>query len=507
MELNDRIADALKEAGKVSNEGVISSDKLSVKSREILTNSGFLERIVRGWYMLVSSVSSGSSTAWFSMFWPFVRQYLAERFGKEGYCLSPQSSLDIYTGETTIPAQMIVLTRKNSNTTVHLPHGVSLLLYQDDKSIPDVLSDIHGLSLMPLPYAVAKAPALYYQNKAQNIEIALSMVESVSDITRALINIGSIAAAERVAGAYIEIGNSSASLTIIKDMKLAGYSVKPVNPFIKFVPSIGSGRFSSPSVPRIISMWNNFRDDVIRLFPGPFIDIRSIDTGSIISRIREKINEDAYHSLSIEGFRVTDDLIKRVRSGDWDPDKENSDSNLRDALAAKGYSLSCDSVLTSIVAALNGKDSGSTFRDSLSDWYRELFMPMVQAGIIKASDLVGYRRNPVYIKDAMHIPPPYEFVVDTMETLFDLLQKEENGAVRAVLGHYFFVYIHPYMDGNGRLARFLMNLMLVSAGYPWTILRVTERTEYMKSLDLVATDKDIKHFTRFILQEMESPLN
>ena len=95
MELNDRIADALKEAGKVSNEGVISSDKLSVKSREILTNSGFLERIVRGWYMLVSSVSSGSSTAWFSMFWPFVRQYLAERFGKEGYCLSPQSSLDI----------------------------------------------------------------------------------------------------------------------------------------------------------------------------------------------------------------------------------------------------------------------------------------------------------------------------------------------------------------------------------------------------------------------------
>jgi Fic family protein len=107
----------------------------------------------------------------------------------------------------------------------------------------------------------------------------------------------------------------------------------------------------------------------------------------------------------------------------------------------------------------------------------------------------------------MHIPPPYESVVDTMETLFNLLQNEENGAVRAVLGHYFFVYIHPYMDGNGRLARFLMNLMLVSAGYPWTILRVTERTEYIKSLDLVATDKDIKPFTGFILREMESSLN
>lgn len=63
------------------------------------------------------------------------------------------------------------------------------------------------------------------------------------------------------------------------------------------------------------------------------------------------------------------------------------------------------------------------------------------------------------------------------------------------------------MDVTGRSARFLMNLMLVSDGYPWTTLRVTERTEYVKSLDFVATDKDIKHFTRFIVQEMRSPLN
>ncbi|HPQ52775.1 MAG TPA: Fic family protein, partial [Spirochaetota bacterium] len=119
---------------------------------------------------------------------------------------------------------------------------------------------------------------------------------------------------------------------------------------------------------------------------------------------------------------------------------------------------------------------------------------------------VGYRRNPVYIKDAMHIPPPYESVVDAMETFFELLKGEKNGAVRAVLGHYFFVYIHPYMDGNGRIARFLMNLMLVSSGYPWTIIRVTERIEYMKSLDFAATDKDIKPFTGIIIKEMEAAM-
>ena len=51
--MNERIANALEEARKVSDEGIIISEQLSSKSREILINAGFLERIVRGWYMLV----------------------------------------------------------------------------------------------------------------------------------------------------------------------------------------------------------------------------------------------------------------------------------------------------------------------------------------------------------------------------------------------------------------------------------------------------------------------
>ena len=502
MELNNRIADALEEAGKVSNEGVISSEKLSARSREILTNAGYLERIVRGWYMLVSPVSSGNSTSWFSMYWPFVRQYLAERFGKEGYCLSPQSSLDIYTGETTIPEQMIVLTRKNSNTTVQLLHGVSLLLYQDDKAIPEKPDYRNGLSLMPLPYAIAKAPPSYYQAKAQNIEIALSMVEAVSDITRVLVDTGSAAAAERIAGAYRETGNSAAAQSIINDMKLAGYYVKPVNPFLKFTPSIGKRLFKSPYSPRIISMWDSFREEVISLFPEPSNAGFPLYDESIINDIKQREAEDAYHSLSIEGYRVSDDLIKRLR-GDMINSDSNSTADQLDNSAVKGYSLAHDAVVRSIRAVLGGEQPGVVFRNDLSEWYRQLFYPLIHSGKLKPADIVGYRRNPVYIKDAMHIPPPYESVVDSMDTLFDLLLKEENGAVRAVLGHYFFVYIHPYMDGNGRLARFLMNYMLVTAGYPWTIVRVTERTGYMKSLDLVATDKDIKPFTGFIAGEMK----
>ncbi|MDN8616095.1 Fic family protein [Variovorax ginsengisoli] len=47
-----------------------------------------------------------------------------------------------------------------------------------------------------------------------------------------------------------------------------------------------------------------------------------------------------------------------------------------------------------------------------------------------------------------------------MPALFELLRDEPSAAVRAVLGHFMFDFIHPYMDGNGRLGRFIMNTML-----------------------------------------------
>jgi Fic family protein len=97
-------------------------------------------------------------------------------------------------------------------------------------------------------------------------------------------------------------------------------------------------------------------------------------------------------------------------------------------------------------------------------WYRELFGPSVTAGIVQAADLAGYRDGPVYIRRSKHTPPNVDAVRDLMPAFFEFLQKEEQPAVRVVLGHFFFVYIHPYMDGNGRMDRFLMNLMMASGG-------------------------------------------
>ncbi|HUC79492.1 MAG TPA: Fic family protein [Flavisolibacter sp.] len=93
-------------------------------------------------------------------------------------------------------------------------------------------------------------------------------------------------------------------------------------------------------------------------------------------------------------------------------------------------------------------------------WNRELFGPSVTVGILKASDLSGYRNHQVYIGGSMHTPLKREAIRDAMPTLIDLLKEETEASVPAVLGHFLFVFIHPYMDGNGRMGRYLMNAIL-----------------------------------------------
>lgn len=138
------------------------------------------------------------------------------------------------------------------------------------------------------------------------------------------------------------------------------------------------------------------------------------------------------------------------------------------------------------------------FRQALPRWYQALFSPSMEAGILKPSDLAGYRNDQVYIRGALHVPPSKETVRECMPVLFELLEAEAEPQVRAVLGHFLFVYIHPYMDGNGRLARFLMNLMLVPAGYVWTVTPVERRTEYTSALEQASSFANIKPLASFI---------
>ena len=145
-----------------------------------------------------------------------------------------------------------------------------------------------------------------------------------------------------------------------------------------------------------------------------------------------------------------------------------------------------------------GANPGQLVRTAHRDWYRELFQPCVTAGLIPPGALSGYRNDAVYLRTSRYVPPRWEAVRDAMPALFDLLEGEPEPGVRTVLGHWLFGYIHPYPDGNGRMARFLMNAMLASGGYPWTVVRVEDRTAYLAALDRASIDMDIVPFAQFI---------
>jgi Fic family protein len=113
-------------------------------------------------------------------------------------------------------------------------------------------------------------------------------------------------------------------------------------------------------------------------------------------------------------------------------------------------------------------------------------------------DLAGFRNQQVFIRGSKHIPLNNDAVRETMPVLFELLREEPAASVRAVLGHFVFVFIHPYPDGNGRIGRLLMNAMLASGGYPWTVIPVEERDTYMKALESASVGQDIRPFTEFL---------
>lgn len=202
---------------------------------------------------------------------------------------------------------------------------------------------------------------------------------------------------------------------------------------------------------------------------------------------------DAYHSRSIEGYRVTPGLIERVSSRTWNPEEHDDDGRNRDALMASGYWQAFQSVNRTVAATLEGGHPVVLAKTAHHEWYRKMFQPFVAAGAV-----AGYRNHAVYLRGSRHVPPRWEIVPHAMSALFDLLENESEPAVRASLGHWLIGYVHPFPDGNGRIARFLMNVMLASGGYPWTVVRVEDRNAYMAALEAASVHGDIQLFARFL---------
>lgn len=486
----------LQDSGKVA----IRTSDMTRTHRERLLKNGFIQEVMKGWYIPARpDEAPGESTAWYASYWRFVVDYLNSRF-ENAWCLSPEQSLLLHIGDWTVPHQLLVRTPKGGNKPTNLLHNTSIFDLRLELPGDDSIENLEGLRVMSLPTALIACPPSYFMSAPLEVRSSLSMINESSELLRKMLEGSHSKVAGRLSGAFRNIGRDKIADTILETMRTAGYTVYESDPFEE-PSSISFGkREVLPYVNRLKMMWTEFRHDIIKYFPkapGKLKTLKNIE--NFLEEMEHIYVSDAYHSLSIEGYRVSAKLIERVRSGDWNPDSVKEDNDQLNILAARGYWQAFQAVKTTITDVLkNNKDAGEAAEDDYQGWHRELFGPSVVAGIINTTDLAGFRNRPVYIRYSMHTPPNSDTLIDLMPTFFELLQQEESPEVRVVLGHFIFVYIHPFMDGNGRTGRFLMNLMLAAGGYPWLVIPVERRNKYMQALETASVKQNIVPFTKFL---------
>jgi Fic family protein len=155
---------------------------------------------------------------------------------------------------------------------------------------------------------------------------------------------------------------------------------------------------------------------------------------------------DSFHSAAIEGARTTIESVKRSIG------KPKNKS---------------DRMVINNMKALDKIYSGYSIDDSS---IRELWNLIVD-GVCENIGVMGerYRSGDVYISSLdriVHTPAPYSEIEDYMSSLFAfMINTTVDSLYKSIIVHFYFVYIHPFCDGNGRTSRILQNYCLYTGGY------------------------------------------
>lgn len=179
--------------------------------------------------------------------------------------------------------------------------------------------------------------------------------------------------------------------------------------------------------------------------------------------------EHVYHSAGIEGNRLTlPETMVVLKEG-----VTISEKSIQDTVEVKNLGIAFDFLYE--LARQN-----TPITENYIKQIHQLIVgndPYLNAG--------NYRHVGVVITGSEHTPPePFE-VPFKMQELMDWLNENidhENPIILAAVAHHQMANIHPFIDGNGRTARLLLNLILMKKGYPICSIKRTERPRYYQAM-------------------------
>lgn len=203
-------------------------------------------------------------------------------------------------------------------------------------------------------------------------------------------------------------------------------------------------------------------------------DIQEFRQGGPLDKVAlEKLQEHfrthhIYNSAGIEGNRLTLQETALVLKEGIDI----SDKPIKDSIEVKNLGLAFD-----FLYELSKADV------QLSENYIRQIHKLI-VGDEESLRPGDYRNIGVIITGSEHKPPePFEVPIKMMELIeWVKLNKETNPIIVAAIAHHEFVKIHPFMDGNGRTARIILNLLLLQKGFPICNIKRTERPDYYNAL-------------------------
>lgn len=208
------------------------------------------------------------------------------------------------------------------------------------------------------------------------------------------------------------------------------------------------------------------------------LELRGGMTNSLAEEIAKRMQvEFVYNSNKIEGNTLSRGETELILQG-----VTIRNTDLIGALAGKNVS--------DILAVQNHPDAISFVKEMAFNRQRKVteadikeLHRVIMNGIISSAG--QYRTFDIQVRGAGFTPPPFYMVHDEMKELVEFVNRNDHELrpiELAAHAHYFLTWIHPFEDGNGRISRLLLNLILIRFGYPFAVIRNVERKQYLESL-------------------------
>ncbi|RZN15224.1 MAG: Fic family protein [Methanosarcinales archaeon] len=208
----------------------------------------------------------------------------------------------------------------------------------------------------------------------------------------------------------------------------------------------------------------------------------------------EKLNREyclyhTYHSNAIEGNTLTLSETKLV---------------LEEGITISGKSLKEHLEATNNAKAFDLLEDVAKSNKELDHVVIQQIHEIVTAGILEEAG--KYRTKNVRITGAIKTPPDWPKVIKLMDELINKIgQSNIHPIETAAFLHHRFVEIHPFIDGNGRVARLLTNLYFISKNFPPIVLKIENRRKYYRFLKL-ADNGNISPFVHFIAKALDESI-